>query len=118
MIRWKKSSLRARLYLIAAVILLAGLSGSCAIYLTIGDIQRDPTTDLRINKKYMHDLELYGGKFNVFQDQFRQWFADLWVGKQLALTVLLVSAVLSGGCALAAYHLVSDDGGKPGDGYQ
>ena len=38
-------------------------------------------------KKYLHDLELYGGKANVMATEFREWFNGLWQGRNLAYTV-------------------------------
>ncbi len=105
--KWKQTGLRSRLYLAAAVILLAGLSGASLIYLAAGDnagispLIDDPGR----SKKYVHDLEVYGGKMNVFMDQFIRWFEGLWTGRQLAFTVLCIAVVLAAGCCLAAHNL-------------
>lgn len=49
------------------------------------------------SKKYVHDLELYGGKAMVMADEFRRWFAGLWQGKQLAITIACLTIVISAG---------------------
>jgi hypothetical protein len=73
---------RQRLFLIAAILLLAGLGSSLAVYLTAED---DTGVILGYegeggyvypvspgdSKTYVHDLELYGGKANVLADSFR-----------------------------------------------
>ena len=43
----------------------------------------DPFT----SKKYVRELELYGGKINVLAVELRQWLASLWRGKALAYTI-------------------------------
>jgi hypothetical protein len=47
------------------------------------------------SKKYVRDLELYGGKINVLAVEFRQWLESLWGGKNLAYTLALLTAMLS-----------------------
>ena len=72
----KNANLQTRLYLITAVILLAGLGSAILIYLRAGDDSQGvlgyeaagghvyPVSP-EDSKMYMHDLELYGGKVNV-----------------------------------------------------
>jgi len=52
-------------------------------------------------KKYVHDLELYGGKANVMAAEFREWFAGLWYGRNLAYTTAVISVLLTGVVRLA-----------------
>lgn len=56
------------------------------------------------SKKYLRDLELYGGKVNVLMDQFRRWFIGLWQGKSLAFILAGLSVLLSFGFHYAARH--------------
>ena len=49
------------------------------------------------SKKYLRDLELYGGKANVLMDGLRRWFVGLWQGKSLAFTISGVTILLSSG---------------------
>jgi hypothetical protein len=87
---------RTHHYLIAAIILLAGLIGAIVIYLRAGSA---PDTLLELSpetsKKYLRDLELYGGTANVLAVQFQTWFDSLWHGRSLAYTVAVISAVAS-----------------------
>jgi len=59
------------------------------------------------SKKYVHDLELYGGKSAVLADDFMRWFAELWHGKSLAFTVACIAIFISLGVFFAAAHLPS-----------
>jgi hypothetical protein len=104
--KWKTTNLQTRLYLISAIILLVGLSSSIWIYLTAEDDSKRVlgyeivggnayliTPDN--SKKYVHDLELYGGKANVLADEFMRWFIGLWHGKSLAFTVAFITIFIS-----------------------
>jgi hypothetical protein len=44
---------------------------------------------------YQRNLELYGGKASVLFDEFTRWFARLWQGKTLGLTIASLSGVVS-----------------------
>lgn len=99
-------SFKTRLYVIAAVILFAGLTTAVVIYLTAGE---DPGNALGYmiidgqaypvrhdqSKMYRHDMELYGGKWNVFADQLARGFVGLWQGRTLAFTIAGITAVIS-----------------------
>ena len=95
--------LKTRLYLASAVILLAGLSCSVWIYLTAGDDTDAALVEEMIDtRKYAHDLALYGGKLSVLTDELTRWFAGLWQGRQLALTVAVITVAISLGIFLVA----------------
>jgi len=115
--KWKIENQRTGLYLIGAIILLAGLgsaafiykaamndSSSASGYEVIGGFIYPSTGEN--SKKYMHDLELYGGKAAVLTDEFMRWFAGLWHGKSLALTVACITIFISL-CFIAAANLSS-----------
>lgn len=59
-------------------ILLAGLVGAALIHVFAAD---DGDTDLAgeiaSGRMYEHNLELMGGKFAVYANQFNHWFAGL-----------------------------------------
>ena len=104
--KWKTTNLQTRLYLISAIILLVGLSSSIWIYLTAeNDLKRVLGYEIvggtaylitpDNSKKYVHDLELYGGKANVLADEFMRWFIGLWHGKSLAFTVACITIFIS-----------------------
>ena len=86
-----------RLRFVAAAILIAGLAGAILIYLSAAVpaddlLEYDPMQ----SKKYLHDLELYGGKANVLAVQLVQWFESLWHGTRLAYTVACGTVVAAG----------------------
>jgi hypothetical protein len=101
-----------RLYLTGAIILMTGLVTSVIIYLsaaTDSGFSLEPEN----SKKYLHDLEQYGGKANLLADEFTRWFAGLWQGETLAYTIGCISVIISLVVFYIAYHspvdLGSDD---------
>jgi len=116
--KWKIADLHTCLNLISAIILLVGLGSAILIYRTAqnnssgvlgyeeegGSVYPIMPEDSR---KYLRDLELYGGKANVLMDEFRRGFAGLWYGKSLAFTVACISIFISFGVFYAANHLPS-----------
>ncbi len=107
--KWKIANPQTRLYLIAAIILVVGLGSSTLIYLTAADVS-DTVLGYEVveSKKYMRDLELYGGKANVLAAEFMQWFDGLWHGKSLAFTVGFISVFISVVLFFVAYHMTTD----------
>jgi len=117
--KWKTMNLQTRLFLISAIILLVGLSSSIWIYLANGN---DSETVLGYeivggnaylvnpenSKKYVHDLELMGGKPAVLADEFSRWFIGLWHGKSLAFTVAFIAIFISLGFVFFAITSPSD----------
>ena len=103
--KWKITNLLTHRYLITGIILLVGLGSSILIYLT-ADFASDSglVNDFENSKKYMHDLELYGGKANVLANELTNWFVGLWHGKSLAITVACITIVI----ALGFYFITSD----------
>jgi hypothetical protein len=111
--KWKTMNLQTRLYIISAIILLVGLSGSIWIYLAAeNDSKRALSYEIEggnayliapeNSKKYVHDLELYGGKANVLANEFMLWFVGLWHGKSLAFTVACITIFISLGIFFVA----------------
>ena len=96
---------KTRLYLISSAIFLIGMVSAILIYLAAED--GDDTQEYRVHgsfitpstpaqgKKYMHDLEVYGGKAAVLADMYRRWFDGLWEGESLAYTVGSLSGAIS-----------------------
>lgn len=115
----KITNLQSRLYLIAAIILLVGLGSAVLIYLTAendsgsvlgyeisgGNVYPIKPED---SKKYIHDLELYGGKGNVLANELIRWFTRLWHGRSLAFTVACITIFISLGVFSVARYLLSD----------
>lgn len=114
----KMMNLRKCLYLTSAVILLVGLISSILIYQAA---MNDSASDLSYEivggfvypgggvytKKYVHDLQLYGGNAAVLADEFMRWFTDLWHGKSLSFTVAGIAFLLSFGVFIAANNVPS-----------
>jgi hypothetical protein len=46
-------------------------------------------------KKYLRDLELFGGKGNVLATEFTLWWQGLWQGRNLAFTVAWLTVCLA-----------------------
>jgi hypothetical protein len=117
--KWKIKNHQTRLYLITAVILLIGLGSAVFLYQT-AENDSDSVLGYEIvngqaypirpedSKMYRHDLELYGGKYNVIADEFTRWFAGLWHGKSLAFTVACITVFLSVGFMVVANSFRSD----------
>lgn len=77
--RWKRLS---------RTVLAGGFLAAVVIYVAAGpEPENSPGYDPMQNKMFLHDLELYGGKANVLAAEFRDWFAGLWQGRNLAFTV-------------------------------
>ena len=92
--------------LISLIILLVGLGSAAYIYRTADKKANDVlgyevggegaySVDPGDSKKYQRDLELYGGKANVLLDELRRWLVSLWQGKTLAVTVTVVTLLIS-----------------------
>ncbi len=120
--KWKLADIRTRLYMLAAIILFAGLGSSALIYLTTGSGPGNELSggDIYLvrpedSKMYRHDLEVYGGKANVLMDEFMRWFAGLWRGKQLALTITCITVVMSFAVFYIARHWSSDSSSLEGE---
>ena len=104
----KKTStgLRTYLYLTSAAILLAGVISAVLVYRAA---QNEPTDEAGYqvvggfiypnatenSKKYIHDLQLYGGQAAILSDQFMRWFFGLWQGKSLAYTIACIAAIFA-----------------------
>ena len=105
--RLKITNLQTRLYLIAVIILLVGMCGAIIIYLT-SENGSDNVSSYENSKRYMHDLELDGGKANVLADELVRWFAGLWHGKTLAFTVAFITSLLASVIFFIARNLPSN----------
>src|SRR6266853_6246798 len=100
--------MQRRLYLCSFIILVAGLCGALLIYLTAGeDTEGDEGSEIIIvdgkaypiplsgTKMYRRELQRFGGKAALLFDDFNRWFAGLWHGKSLAVTVVWITAFIS-----------------------
>jgi hypothetical protein len=80
-----------RVRLVTGAILLAGAIAASVIFVANGS----ETDEFRLerSKKVAHDMEVYGGRANVLADDFREWFAGLWRGRNLAGTVAVLTVL-------------------------
>jgi hypothetical protein len=96
---------------IAVMLLALGLGSALTIYFTAGPTPADPLGyDPLDTKKYLRELELYGGKANVLSVEFRQWFSGLWHGRSLAATVAVLTVLFAFAFWIVASNQVPDDG--------
>jgi hypothetical protein len=99
--------LHAVIYYWGVAILLVGLVGAALIYVFAADDgDTDRASEIASGRMYKHNLELMGGKFAVYADQFNQWFAGLWHGRPLAYTVAVLAVAIALVCFWVA-RLVS-----------
>jgi hypothetical protein len=115
----KRSQKQARLFFASTAILLLGLGSAAAIYVA-ADREPEEGQGYEVvsgkiypgmqerSKKYLHDLELYGGKAAVLADDLNRWFDGLWKGRSLAVTVACISIILSFGFFVAARNVHRD----------
>ena len=83
-----------RLRRLAWAILAAGFTASVIIFVASGPEPENPLGyDPMDTKAYLHDLEVYGGTANVLAAEFREWFAGLWHGRNLAGTVAVLTVL-------------------------
>lgn len=94
MMKWGLLTAQARIRAGTRAILVLGFAAAAVIYLTAQPPPENPLGyDPLDTKKYLHDLEVYGGKANVLAAEFREWFDGLWHGKRLAFTVAVITVV-------------------------
>jgi hypothetical protein len=87
----------ARIRQLTVGLLAAGLGSATAIYLLAAPRGLNPLGyEPEDTKKYLRDLELYGGKVNVLATEFTKWWEGLWHGRNLAFTVAWLSVILAG----------------------
>jgi hypothetical protein len=81
---------------ITRIICAVGFTSAVAIYLAAGPPDANPLGyDPLQTKKYLHDMEVYGGKVNVLAEEFREWFEGLWHGRSLAFTVAVLTLLVA-----------------------
>ena len=75
---------------------ILGLGLAVLLYMTAASSSPDPLGyDPFTSKKYVRELELYGGKLNLLAVEFRQWLVSLWRGTALAYTIAVLTLILS-----------------------
>ena len=111
------SKLQIVIYLISALVLVAGLVGAAVVYQKAIDDEMKDVIGFEIvggrtypilpqdTKRYEYDLERFGGKFAVLTDKLDRWLAGLWRGKNLAYMLTLFSIGISFVCFKIAREL-------------
>jgi len=114
------AQLKARLYLASLIVLAAGLCSAALIYATAQDAPESGMDYIVVDgvsypvspqqtKRYVRTLEQFGCKASVLFDEFDRWFASLWHGRNLALTVACLSTAAAAGLFLFARWLPDRD---------
>jgi len=94
-----------RLRQITVGILTTGLGAATAIYLLAAPLAPNPLGhEPQDTKKYLRDLELYGGKVNILATEFMRWWDGLWRGRNLAGTVAVLTLLLAALFAFLAHR--------------
>jgi hypothetical protein len=120
-------SLQTRLYQIAVFILVSGLISAVLIYFIAEDVPDDvltyqteggnvSTLSPEDSKRYMREMEQFGGRANVLAYKFGIWFGGLWHGKSLAFTVGGLSIILAYGFRFVADRMPSGPDRADSDG--
>jgi hypothetical protein len=115
-----------RLILCSVLVAVVGLSSALLIYLTASeDTDRDQNVQIVVvdgktyriplasTKMYRRDLQRFGGGAAVLADDLDRWFAGLWHGRSLAVTLAWITAFVSCGLFLLSRQIPSDQ--NPGD---
>jgi hypothetical protein len=61
------------------------------------------------SKRYVHDLEVYGGKAAVMADELNRWFIGLWQGTTLAYTIAFIAVITSWGFFFVAGRIAENE---------
>ena len=87
--------LQARRRLIATVILVAGFGSALLIYVTATIAPANPLGyEPEDSRRYLREMEVYGGSANVLAAEIRTWIESLFHGKRLALTVVFLTLLV------------------------
>ncbi len=89
-VKWKSLS-PAGVKAVTAAVLVVGLLSALVIYVTARPVPGNPLGEPEDSRKYLRDMEVYGGKANVLAAEVRSWFSGLWHGRNLAFTVAVLT---------------------------
>jgi hypothetical protein len=91
---------------VVSLVLIAGFGSAIAIYVAAAiHPESSKVYEPEDSKRYVREMELYGGKANVLASDFRQWFESLWHGRNLAFTVAVLTILLALGVLFFALPL-------------
>jgi len=98
--------LKTRLYAGSLAVLVLGLCSAALIYVTADEEPESAAIkEMLMSKRYVHELQRFGGKAAVLFDEFNRWFASLWHGRSLAVTLAWISIFVSLALFLLARRL-------------
>jgi hypothetical protein len=108
--------------MLGAIVLVAGLLAAAALYLAAPAEKNAPLLgiDIRTNRD-RSQLERMGGKGYVMFKDIDEWFAGLWQGRQLGVTIAVLAVVgfmLCRGLARVQEDQALEEGLAPADGIQ
>ncbi len=104
----------ARVHAVIKAILTAGYGAALVIFCLARPPQANPLGyEFTDSKRYLRDMEMFGGKANILTAQFRDWLAGMFQGRSLALTVAILTSLLALGVWIFAMPLPPDDGPEP-----
>src|ERR1039457_2272216 len=106
-------AVEARVRLVTRAILAVGFAAAVVIYF-VNAAPPASGYELEDSKKYLREMEVYGGKANVLAAEIRHWFDGLWHGRSLAFTVALISVFLALAYNFFATPLPADVDGDAG----
>ncbi len=79
-------------YIACVVILIVGFTSAGIIYATADERDSAAMDQIYGSKPYVRELQRFGGKASVLFDEFQRWFAGLWLGKTLGVTIAWLTA--------------------------
>lgn len=105
---WQLTNRRAICRLLAALVLALGLAGAAGVYIAAEQAELAALDDPQgyssalllspeHSKKFLRDLEVYGGKANVLMFKFRAWLEGMFQGKSLAYLMAGLSLLVAAG---------------------
>ena len=104
---------RSRHERVAGAILLGGFAAAFFIYLSAGPALGTSDEHPEDSKRYLRQMEVYGGTANVLGEEVRERFAGLWRGRTLAFTVGCLAVILAGLAHVVLRPPARADDGKP-----
>jgi len=88
-------------------VLVVGLLSAALIYVFAADDRdAEAAREMARGRMYEHNLEVMGGKLTVYLARFDDWFASLWQGRSLAVTVAVLAVAIALLCFWIA-HLIA-----------
>ena len=86
--KWPDIRRRAVLRLTAGLVLAGGLGSAAVLYRAAPRAQRNENVEaIRHTKRYVHDLQVYGGGMALIEDDIRHWFDGVREGAALPAAV-------------------------------